>query len=87
MRTTTSARFDLKFFRVFSKFRLPGKLHFYDLSLEKLALLPLVKEVTPFPHRKMINLQDNYTFLVNCPPTPPLSQHFALSDKEVLMVA
>ena len=27
-RTTTSARFDLKFFRVFSKYRHPGKLHF-----------------------------------------------------------
>ena len=24
----TSTRFDLKFFRVFSKYRLPGKLHF-----------------------------------------------------------
>ena len=27
-RTSTSTRFDLKFFRVFSKYRLPGKLHF-----------------------------------------------------------
>ena len=27
-RTTTSTRFDLKFFRSFSKYRLPGKLHF-----------------------------------------------------------
>ena len=27
-RTTTSTRFDLKFFRVFSKYRLPAKLHF-----------------------------------------------------------
>ena len=27
-RTTTSTRFDLKFFRVFSKYRLPGKLYF-----------------------------------------------------------
>ena len=24
---------------------------------------------------------DHYTFLGKCPPTPPLSQHFALSDK------
>ena len=23
---------------------------------------------------------DHYTLLGNCPPTPPLSQHFALSD-------
>ena len=27
------------------------------------------------------NTMDNYTFLANCPPTPPLSQHFALSEK------
>ena len=27
-RTTTSTRFEVKFFRVFSKYRLPGKLHF-----------------------------------------------------------
>ena len=27
-RVTTSTRFDLKFFRVFSKYRLPRKLHF-----------------------------------------------------------
>ena len=24
---------------------------------------------------------DHYTFLGNCPPTPPLSQHFALIEK------
>ena len=24
--------------------------------------------------------------IVNCPPTPPLSQHFALSEKQVLML-
>ena len=24
---------------------------------------------------------DHYTFLGNCLPTPPLSQHFALNDK------
>ena len=29
----------------------------------------------------------DYTFLGNCPLTPPLSQHFALSDKKVLMLA
>ena len=27
------------------------------------------------------NLQNHYTFLGICPPTPPLSQHFALSEK------
>ena len=45
-RTTTSTRFDLKFFRVFSKCRLPGKL----------ALLSVVKEVTRFSDRKIIKL-------------------------------
>ena len=28
LHSKTSTRFDLKFFRVFSKYRLPGKLHF-----------------------------------------------------------
>ena len=26
-------------------------------------------------------------FLENCPPTPPLGQHFAVSEKQVLMLA
>ena len=30
---------------------------------------------------------DHYTFLGICPPTPPLSQHFALNEKRVLMLA
>ena len=30
---------------------------------------------------------DHKTFLGNCLPTPPLSQHFALSEKYVSMVA
>ena len=28
-----------------------------------------------------------FRFLGNCPPTPPLSQHFALREKQVLMLA
>ena len=28
--------------------------------------------------------EDHYTFLGNCQPTPPLSQHVALSEKQVL---
>ena len=27
-----------------------------------------------------------YRFLGDCPPNPPLSQHFALSEKEVVML-
>ena len=30
---------------------------------------------------------DHFTLPENCPPTPPLNQHFALSEKEVLMLA
>ena len=29
----------------------------------------------------------HYTFLGTCPPTPPLSKHFVLSEKKVLMLA
>ena len=32
-------------------------------------------------------LWSDKTFLGNCPPTPPASQHFALSEKQVLMLA
>ena len=51
----TSSRFDLKFFLVFSKYRLPGKLHFTIFHWKKLGLLSLVK-VTPSSDRKMIKL-------------------------------
>ena len=30
---------------------------------------------------------DQFRFLGNCPPTPPLSQHFGLSKKYVIMMA
>ena len=53
-------RFDLNFFRVFSKNRYPGKLHRTLESPEKLALLSLLYsrgyEVKPSPDRKMIKL-------------------------------
>ena len=55
-RTTTSTRFDLQIFRVFSKYRLPESFTL-PFSLEKfIALLSLVKEVTRSPNRKMIKL-------------------------------
>ena len=38
------------------KIKTSRKASFYLFSLEKLALLPLVKEVTPSPDRKMIKL-------------------------------
>ena len=40
---------------------------------------------SPVPHRSLVFL-DQFRFLGNCPPTPPLTQHFALSA-EVLMLA
>ena len=33
------------------------------------------------------DLLDQFRVLENCPPTPPLSQHFALSEKKVIMLA
>ena len=33
--------------------------------------------VTP----SQLKIDAHYTFLGNCPPTPPLSQHFALGEK------
>ena len=50
------------------------------------------KALGPFPPQPIkylkgvVEIWDHYTFLGNCPPTPPLSQHFALSDKQVLML-
>ena len=52
----TSIRFDLKFFRVFSEKRYPGKLHRTFDPPEKLALSSLLQEVKPYPDRKMIKL-------------------------------
>ena len=37
-----------------------------------------------FSEKLLVN--DQFRFLGNCPPTPPLSQHFALSEKQVLML-
>ena len=32
-------------------------------------------------------ISDQFRFVINCPPTRPLSHHFALSEKRVLMLA
>ena len=34
-----------------------------------------------------VSVLSHYTFLGNCPPTPPLSQHFALNNKVRVHVA
>ena len=31
-------------------------------------------------------IMDQFRFLGNCPPTPPLAQHFAPSEKQALML-
>ena len=36
----------------------------------------------PYSYLSVIAPWDQYTFLGNCPPTPPLSQHFALSQRK-----
>ena len=54
--TRNSTRFNLKFFRVFEKNRYPGKLHCTFFSLEKIALLSMLKEFKPTLDRKMIKL-------------------------------
>ena len=48
-----STKFDFKFFRFFLKIWTSRKASFYHFSLEKLALLSLVKEVTRSPNRKI----------------------------------
>ena len=35
----------------------------------------------PLLHKYNVKHPDHFTFLGNCPPTPPLNQHFALSEK------
>ena len=64
-KTTTSMKFDLKFFRVFSENRYPGKLHGTLESPEKLALLSILKEVKPSPDYNSIKL---VTFNNSFPP-------------------
>ena len=46
----------LEVFSRMLKIYTPRKASFYHFSLEKLALLPLVKEVAPSPDGKMIKL-------------------------------
>ena len=53
---STRTRFNLKFFRVFSKMLIPRKASLYFFLPEKLALLSLLKEVKPSPDPKMIKL-------------------------------
>ena len=43
-------------------------------------LMKTNEEIAP-EIREIVKNLDDYTFLGNCPPTPPLCQHFALSEK------
>ena len=61
--------YDFPYTRKFSLFcSMIGGLAFLSSNAILLVLFSLI----PKPH---------YTFLGNCPPTPPLGQHFALSEK------
>ena len=54
---------------------------------EEITVLTLLVKESKMKLSGMSTLQqyarktNHYTFLGNCPPTPPLSQHFALSEK------
>ena len=54
LNSSTRTRFNLKFFRVFSKILISRKASLYFFPPEKLALLSLLKEVKPSPDPKMI---------------------------------
>ena len=47
-------------------------------NISKGAFFLLIKVVI---NDSSTELLDHYTFLENCPPTPPLSQLFALSER------
>ena len=64
-KTTTRVKFDLKFFRVFSENRYPGKLHRTLESPENLTLLSSLKQVKPSPDHNLIKL---VTFYNSFPP-------------------
>ena len=55
LNSSTRTRFNLKFFRVFSKIYDIPEASLYFFPQEKLVLLFLLKEVKPSPNPKMIN--------------------------------
>ena len=38
-------------------------------------------------YNNTVDKTDQFMFLGDCPPTTPLTQHFALSEKSVIMLA
>ena len=60
------------------------KITVFNISHQSSALIlfsgrwPMMKSSKKLNKATML---DHYTFLEICPPTPPLSQHFALSEK------
>ena len=59
-------------------------LSFFGGGLEKKIKKENDKLITGTLQQK---LRHQFRFLRNCLPTPPLSQHFALSEKQVLMLS
>ena len=74
--------------RIFGDFWYVIEDMFLDQKPLKNLLLQLVAGWPTFCDKMpgLIDIVDHYTLLGNCPPTPPLSQHFALSEKYVLML-
>ena len=67
--------------------RLDFKLNLLEQSMiAKFILAGYVTNVSGFHLDFPDDFLDHYTFLEKSPPTPPLSQHFALSEKQVLML-
>ena len=76
---------------VFSEKKNDGKCN-YAISIVLCHLLKFSTQQIFFCYgysagRFTLALADHYTFLGNWPLTPPLSQHFALNEKQVLMLA
>ena len=58
------------------------KLYFdYHLNLSKTATFSVPKVAVVEGFNCIVKFTDQFRFLGNCPPTPPLSQHFALIKK------
>ena len=58
-----------------------------DRKLTKTKLHCIVPARELYTKYTFARKMDQFRFLGNCPPTPPLSHHFALSETEVLMLA
>ena len=64
--------------------------YIYYILLQITYFVPFINFVNDIPlqlSRSSVDILDQFTFLGNCPPTPPLNHHFAVREKWVLMLA